>query len=189
MVNSRIVRPGASIDDGDSPGAALTPEQAQVLLLVRDNRSSKEIARELGISKSAVDQRLDRARAILGASTRAEAARIFADLGSTYDRITRDPSELVGTDSIAATMASAEADVLLQPNRLRDVRQPWAEPATPVRRGLMQLIGSIEPRDLNANSRLLLSAVTAIAVLMAVGGIFLIGTLGLSMLGSLYTGQ
>ncbi|NWM25165.1 helix-turn-helix transcriptional regulator, partial [Escherichia coli] len=60
--------------------AGLTAEQAEVLRLVQQNLSSKEIARLLGISKSAIDQRLDRARQVLGASSRREAARIFAGL-------------------------------------------------------------------------------------------------------------
>lgn len=47
--------------------AGLTAEQVEVLRLVQQNLSSKEIARLLGISKSAIDQRLDRARQVLGA--------------------------------------------------------------------------------------------------------------------------
>lgn len=46
--------------------------------MVASLRSSKEIARILDISPHTVDQRLKRAQSILGASSRAEAARMFA---------------------------------------------------------------------------------------------------------------
>lgn len=55
-------------------------------------KSSKEIARILDISKPAVDQRLIGARRVLGASTRDEAALIYARASGTYDRILYDPA-------------------------------------------------------------------------------------------------
>ncbi|MEI4600199.1 sigma factor-like helix-turn-helix DNA-binding protein, partial [Klebsiella pneumoniae] len=72
------------------------------------NLSSKEIARLLGISKSAIDQRLDRARQVLGASSRREAARIFAGLEAGYDRITRDPAALVYPATATAFPSAAD---------------------------------------------------------------------------------
>ena len=56
----------------------LTEPQKDCLRLVASLRSSKEIARILDISPHTVDQRLKRAQSILGASSRAEAARMFA---------------------------------------------------------------------------------------------------------------
>lgn len=57
----------------------LTDGQKDCLRLVDQLLTSKEIARRLQISPFTVDQRLDAARRKLGASTRKEAARIFAN--------------------------------------------------------------------------------------------------------------
>lgn len=55
----------------------LTKAQLDVLELVALRRTSKEIARELGVSPVTVDQRVKRAQSILGANSRSEAARIL----------------------------------------------------------------------------------------------------------------
>lgn len=51
--------------------------QRDVLQLVAQYKSSKEIGRELGISHHTVDQRIKRIQAILNVPSRSEAARIF----------------------------------------------------------------------------------------------------------------
>ncbi len=56
----------------------LSDGQKAALALVAQYKSSKEIARTLGISPHTVDQRMKRVQAILGVSSRFEAARIFA---------------------------------------------------------------------------------------------------------------
>lgn len=56
----------------------LTDGQKACLRLVDDHHTSKEIARILGISPFTVDQRLDAARRKLNASSRKDAAKIFA---------------------------------------------------------------------------------------------------------------
>jgi DNA-binding CsgD family transcriptional regulator len=56
----------------------LTDGQKDCLRLVDQLLTSKEIARQLQISPFTVDQRLDAARRKLGATTRKEAARMFA---------------------------------------------------------------------------------------------------------------
>lgn len=55
----------------------LTKAQLEVLELVALRRTSKEIARELGVSPVTVDQRVKRAQSILGANSRSEAARFL----------------------------------------------------------------------------------------------------------------
>ena len=57
----------------------MTEGQKDCLQLVNEHRTSKEIARILHISPFTVDQRLDAAKAKLGARTRKEAARMFAE--------------------------------------------------------------------------------------------------------------
>lgn len=55
----------------------LTAKQIAVLDLLVKHQSTKEIARELGISPFTVDQRIKSARSKLGASSRSELARIY----------------------------------------------------------------------------------------------------------------
>lgn len=59
------------------PFERLTEGQRACLRLVRLHMSSKEIARELGISSHTVDRRLKNALAILGVASRHEAALLF----------------------------------------------------------------------------------------------------------------
>jgi DNA-binding CsgD family transcriptional regulator len=60
--------------------ARVTEGQRACLRMVLQHRSSKEIARELGISSHTVDQRLKQAMKHLGASSRVEAAKRLAAL-------------------------------------------------------------------------------------------------------------
>ena len=69
----------------------LSPKQCDALRLVFVGKTSKEISRELGIVPRAVDQRLDAARKILGASERGEAARKFYELHCASEGLTSDP--------------------------------------------------------------------------------------------------
>lgn len=57
--------------------AGLTEGQRLCLMLVSEQRSSKEIARHLGISSHTVDQRMRAALKTLGVQQRAEAARLL----------------------------------------------------------------------------------------------------------------
>jgi DNA-binding CsgD family transcriptional regulator len=77
--------------------AGLTGRQRQVLDLLIEHKSSKDIGRLLGISPHTVDQRLRFAREKLGARTRSEAAvayrRLLEACGETtygYSRIAAD---------------------------------------------------------------------------------------------------
>lgn len=63
----------------------LTRKQRDVLALVADNRTSKEIAARLGISESAVNQRIEMVRARLGGLPRGELARLYRQEFSPQD--------------------------------------------------------------------------------------------------------
>ncbi|MGH6632876.1 MAG: LuxR C-terminal-related transcriptional regulator [Sphingopyxis sp.] len=84
-------------DSGSHPSteeerwARLTDKQRVCLDLLLERKTSKMIARDLDISKQAVDLRLTAARDILGASGRDETAIIYARLKRTYDQIPCDP--------------------------------------------------------------------------------------------------
>jgi len=58
---------------------ALTSRESQVLTLVREGRSSKEIARELGIARSTVRCHVQRVLTKLGVATRLQAAVLATD--------------------------------------------------------------------------------------------------------------
>ena len=66
----------------DDPLAQLSQGQRDCLRLVGQYMSSKEIARELGISPHTVDQRLKRATFLLGLNSRTDAARLFSSAQS-----------------------------------------------------------------------------------------------------------
>ncbi|MBN8501527.1 MAG: helix-turn-helix transcriptional regulator [Sphingomonadales bacterium] len=55
----------------------LTDKQKEVLALVSEGMTSKEIARKLGISESAVNQRIEVIRLRLGGLSRSQIARIY----------------------------------------------------------------------------------------------------------------
>ncbi len=55
----------------------ITERQRAVMDLVIQHRTSKEIARELGIAPNTVDQRINAVRDKLGAQDRAETARLY----------------------------------------------------------------------------------------------------------------
>lgn len=57
--------------------AGLTVKQHEVMRFISDNFTSKEIAYELGISESAVNQRIEAVRARAGSPPRAELARAY----------------------------------------------------------------------------------------------------------------
>ena len=56
---------------------ALTPKQREVIALASEGMTSKEIARKLGISESAVNQRIEVIRQRLGGMSRAQIARLY----------------------------------------------------------------------------------------------------------------
>jgi DNA-binding CsgD family transcriptional regulator len=58
----------------------LSDVQKQCLRLTAEGRSSKEIAPVVGLTHQTVDQYLHRARVILNAENRRDAARIFAEI-------------------------------------------------------------------------------------------------------------
>lgn len=105
-VRSRTAPPAISVEDR-ALLAKLSPKQCEALKLVLLGKTSKDMARELGVSPSALDQRLDSARRILGVSDRAKAARKFYELHCACERLTGDPF-LVGP--AAGDRGSGERD-------------------------------------------------------------------------------
>src|SRR5579871_793328 len=79
---SSFTNPGMPTRDiiAEDPVGLLTPRERECLRLVDQHLSSKQIARELGMSKTSVDTYCDRARRKLGVEDRYAAARIARQL-------------------------------------------------------------------------------------------------------------
>jgi DNA-binding CsgD family transcriptional regulator len=92
----------------------LSDGQCDCLRLVAEHRSSKEIARLLGISPHTVDQRLKRATTILAVESRFEAARLFMNherqcghAGPVYDALVYQRPDLLQFGEFGEIGASA----------------------------------------------------------------------------------
>lgn len=77
-----------------SPLDDLTAKQREVLDLLIQHKTSKEISRLLGISPHTVDQRIMLARAKLNVATRNEVAQEYRRLLSTYGQSIYDDSHV-----------------------------------------------------------------------------------------------
>lgn len=98
----------------------LTEPQRDCLRRVAAHQQSKTIARALGISKDAVDQRIERAVRTLGASNRTEAALQFVayEAKTTSHSIPYEPMGVV---------ESAEIPILSPPNGTYGAREERAD--------------------------------------------------------------
>ncbi len=106
--------------DPTSPLTRLNDGQLDVVRLVAQHKSSKEIGRELGISHHTVDQRLKRVQSILGVSGRSEAARLYsAAIATAPTAPDRTWGELVyqSPDLPEASLISDENSSPGEPNR------------------------------------------------------------------------
>jgi DNA-binding CsgD family transcriptional regulator len=93
-------------------GLDLTEGQKDCLRLVSDHFTSKEIARQLGISHFTVDQRLNVARKKLNAANRTDAAKLFASMeeGHVYERLVYQP-HTVANNSDPLTLGTSPRQV------------------------------------------------------------------------------
>lgn len=73
-------------DLAENPLVALTAKQREVLDLLIQHKTSKEISRLLGISPHTVDQRIMLARGKLGVGSRSEVAHAYRTLLETYEQ-------------------------------------------------------------------------------------------------------
>ncbi|GGJ41206.1 helix-turn-helix transcriptional regulator [Sphingopyxis bauzanensis] len=98
--------PQASAEDCQC-WARLTDKQRACLDLLLEHKTSKQIGRDLGVSKYTVDQRITAARLVLGGRDRGDTANRYARLRKICDRIAYDPVEVPAPPS---PMASRRAD-------------------------------------------------------------------------------
>jgi DNA-binding CsgD family transcriptional regulator len=91
------------------PLSRLTAQERECLRLVAEQRSSKEIAQALGISKASVDTYCNRARAKLGVDSRREAARMVVRA------LEGEPSSSSSSSGAAAAEALAPSPAPTRP--------------------------------------------------------------------------
>src|SRR5690242_15958530 len=84
--------------EGEIALVELTAKQREVMDLLIQHKTSKEIARRLSISPHTVDQRIQFAKEKLGANTRSEAAVAYRRLVETYGQLTYDESGIADPD-------------------------------------------------------------------------------------------
>lgn len=160
---------------------ALTAKQRQVIAHVADGLSSKEIARKLGISESAVNQRIETIRQRLGGLPRAQIGRLYRHQNTllitlpTSNSLTGKPMQLqLGQDADQALPAEGVAELteprfdetsgVLQPSNFSS---PWNGP-----RAIWLRLGMIVAITLGMAALivLVLDAIDKLARLIGSGG-------------------
>ncbi len=156
--------------------ASLTPEDAErwwrlsdkqhaCLELLLARQTSKQIARQLDISKYTVDQRLTSARDILGAASRDETAIIYARLKTICDRIAYDPVDIPSPRDPMASNGSDGEPVRHLPLRDSETEAALRPDEEPLSRSLLRHDHRPSRRTMIMMGGLLL------LVLIALGGI------------------
>src|SRR6187399_2210258 len=103
---------GLEHSDANFVLAGLTAKQRQVLDLLIEHKTSKEIARQLGISPHTVDQRIQFAKEKLGAGSRNEAAAAYRQLVVLSGRVTYEDSRIAASAGVADNGPGTQAGPL-----------------------------------------------------------------------------
>jgi DNA-binding CsgD family transcriptional regulator len=139
----------------------LTVKQAEVIRLVSRGYETKEIARQLGISPTTVDQRIEGARKKLGGGTRKEAARRYLAQQDISERHIYVPPRLADDQQSGPTSGPPQNDLQFQ-DALFDDRAHWD-------RGSVWRLPSITPGDLVKAGRLILVFLLALVMMLGAG--------------------
>lgn len=97
---------------------SITDRQREVLDLVVQHWTSKQIARELGISPNTVDQRVNAVRDKLGARDRAETVRMYLQLSQMCGETICGPTQ-VG-DPLSSGLSDPQEDLVKPVFTLKD---------------------------------------------------------------------
>jgi DNA-binding CsgD family transcriptional regulator len=175
-----------AIDDGEDAGGlgGLTDKQREVLDLLIEHKTSKEIARRLGISPHTVDQRIFFAREKLGAASRSEVAvayrRLVGVSGGVSGRTTYEDSHIAGPAAAAQSISGLLAGQVLG-LRPQELSQPEGQ-------ALSELDFRVVPEwfDGRYGTLVRMSAIIAIAVFLVIlvlGGLAIFSQLSEMMAG------
>lgn len=150
----------------------ITDRQRDVMDRVLQHRTSKEIARELRISPNTVDQRINAVRRKLGASDRAETARLYSRLLGVCGKTTYG-SSVIGNGEFDQLTSMRDAEikpVFFLSDSVAEPRSEWE--------GVGQLV---IPRAGYAESKLWRLAMILVIAL----GVAVLGTVSLAVMQSL----
>lgn len=113
----------------------LTEKQHEVLRFVSENHTSKEIAYELGISESAVNQRIEAVRSRTGSPPRAELGRAYRrylqDLEEACNSLSGDIIQVASLahDDDRARRELTSGELTLADSAAFVAKPPWQGPA------------------------------------------------------------
>jgi DNA-binding CsgD family transcriptional regulator len=102
--------------------ASLSPMQKTCLRLVYDHLQTKEIARQLGVSRYTVESHIKNARARLGATSRLEAARMLVAIEGDHSpplQASSPPIAIVTAPDLAPSYEGNTGVTLRSESRLR----------------------------------------------------------------------
>lgn len=102
----------------------LTAKQREVLQLVSESMTVKEIARELGVSPAAVEQRIRSLRGRFGPLSRAELSRLYREFAAAFDHKGRSGPE-TSASSISLDFAKSNGAMI------REAKPANSNPETP----------------------------------------------------------
>lgn len=165
----------AGDEEGGAGGlAGLTDKQRDVLDLLIEHKTSKEIARALGISPHTVDQRIFFAKEKLGAASRNEAAAAYRRLIAVSGRTTYRESHIAEASATSESSSGLVAGQALAPRH--------TEPLQPESSSLPELDFRVVPEWFDGRNGTLvrLGAIIAIAVCLVIvvlGGLAIFSTL------------
>lgn len=143
----------------------LTSKHRACLDPLLERKTSKEIARMIGLSKPTVDQRLTKARTVLGVDTRDQAAVEYARLKKKYDRITYDPMHIPDrAEIVPSDFAEGDPSTVIH---LTDMAVAVRSADGPVE-GLSDPLGLIWRRDHKGLARFALMMTMLVALLLVV---------------------
>lgn len=161
----------------EEPGAglsALTDKQRQVLDLLIEYKTSKEIAKHLAISPHTVDQRIEFAKRKLGARSRQDLAVQYRQMVEIYDHLTYEFSRIghhaIPMDEDSGNEAE-QALLLTHPNPTKMGEQA-------VRTGDYRVVPEMFDGRYGTLARIgLIVATAALLIFIAIGGLALFSQL------------
>jgi len=162
---------------GEAGLDGLTDKQRQVLDLLIEHKTSKEIARRLCISPHTVDQRIQFAKDKLGARTRSEAAVAYRRLREACEQMTYEDSGIAGVDLVFDQAVGPQGPLPASSLRQRFRSRPPHEPEAD-----FQVVP--EPFDGRYGTLVRLGSIFAIAlflVLVVLGGLAILNQLSVMM--------
>ena len=118
-------------------GPSLSERQKQVLCLIDQRLTIKEIAGELGISETRVNQHIDALKRRLGANTHRELAACYQELltpplTSPFRKPEGGNTQLPGTDEARSTPSRvADGELALADVHAFSIEAPWTRSSEP----------------------------------------------------------